>query len=336
MHGWAENDRRTLELLEKTIARIGIFIVVIVGQWQLLVHIILFSYSPPSSTMPPREELDHHSCDTTDALAKASIAPTKHSINAPTLSKPIKEPLRLRQRRRHPNLVFRSTHGITGVVSTLFVCIAIATHHVNIVPNVLSILAAIASIITASSGMSIVDQAPKQTVVMERPFKVIPPHRDAFKRTASSIYYLSARLCWNTVSDSDAVNNNDALNWIWGISALCYAIIKFVPSPRNVDLTNGNTWVFVIPMAAGLTADALFQLPLLQCNDGLCWNQDVITQIDLLWVLLSGLVVAFVFTLAFRGVLGIRRCYWGAASVVHAIVAYLIAKALPFLTKQML
>ncbi len=287
--------------------------------------------------MPPREELDHHSCDATDALAKASIAPTSKRINnSSTLSKPIKEPLRLRERRRRPNLVFRSTHGITGVVSTLLVCIAIAAHHVNIMPSVVSILAAIASIITASSGMSIVDQAPKQTIVMERPFKVIPPHRDAFKRTASSIYYLSARLCWNTISGNAIFNNNDALNWIWGISALCYAIKKFVPNPRDVDLTNGNTWVFVIPMAAGLTVDALFQLPLLQCNDGLCWNRDVITQIDLLWILLSGLVVAFVFTLAFRGVLGIRRCYWGAAGVVHAIVAYLIAKALPFLTKQIL
>lgn len=287
--------------------------------------------------MPPRAELDHHSCDATDALAKASIAPSKHVSNAPNhLTKPIKEPLRLRERRRRPNLVFRSTHGVTGVVSTLLVCIAIAAHHVSIMQNAVSILAAIASIITASSGTTIVDQAPKQTIVMERPFKVIPPHRDAFKRTASSIYYLSARLCWNTISGNATFNNNDALNWIWGMSALCYAIRKFVPSPRDVDLTNGNTWVFVVPMAAGLTADALFQLPILQCNDGLCWNEDVITQIDLLWVLLSGLVVAFVFTLAFRGVLGIRRCYWGAALVVHVIVAYLIAKALPFLTKQIL
>mmetsp|Transcript_2020 Transcript_2020/g.3697 ORF Transcript_2020/g.3697 Transcript_2020/m.3697 type:complete len:291 (+) Transcript_2020:85-957(+) len=290
--------------------------------------------------MPPRAELlDHHSYDASDALAKASIAPSstkRSSTDVPTLAK-AKASLRQRERRRRPRLVFRSTHGITGSVATLCVCIAIGAHHVNIIPNVLSILAAIASVVTASSGMSIVDQAPKQTIVMERPFKVVPPHRDAFKRTASSIYYLSARTCWNTISDlATSNNNNDALNWIWGISALCYAIIKFIPNPRDVDLTNGNTWVFVIPMAAGLTVDALFQLPLLQCNDGLCWNEDVITQIDLLWVLLSGLVVAFVFTLAFRGVLEIRRSYWGAALVVHAIVAYLIAKALPFLRKLVL
>jgi uncharacterized membrane protein len=61
-----------------------------------------------------------------------------------------------------------------------------------------------------------------------------------------------------------------------------------------------------------------------------CWNKEVIAQIDLLWVLLSGLVVAFAFTLAFRGVVGIKSCYWGAAIVVHGIVVHLIGKSVPF------
>jgi len=280
--------------------------------------------------MPPRAELEHQSYDAIDAFAKT------FALSAQPTHKQPKASLIPPERRRRQRLVVRNTHGVSGLVSTLLVCIAIGSYHLNIIPKATSIVAAIASIVTASSGMSIVDQAPKQTIVMERPFKVIPPHRDAFKRTAASIYYLCARLCWNTVSTSTITGgNDDASNWIWGICALSYAITKFVPSPRDVDLKNGNTWVFVIPMAAGLTVDALFQLPLCKCNDSKCWNDDVITQIDLLWVLLSGLVVAFVFTLAFRGVLGIRSCYWGAALVVHAIVAYLIAKAFPFLTKQL-
>ena len=136
-------------------------------------------------------------------------------------------------------------------------------------------------------------------------------------------------------------------DWIWGIGCMYYATKNFIPHPiRHVDLSNGNTWVFVIPMAAGLTADALFQLPAFQCigttttttnNDNIkmCWNDDAITQLDLLWVLLSGLVVAFVFTLAFRGVFRIQTCYWGAALVVHGIVAHLIGKALPFVKMAM-
>ena len=287
--------------------------------------------------MPPREELlDHQSFDGNDALAKASSSKNQIiDIDAPSVTNP-KPDMKLLERRRRPRIVFRNTHGIVGVASTLLVCIAIGAQHCNRFSTISSILAAIASVVTASSGVTIVYQAPKQTIVMEYPFKVVPPHRDAFQRTAYSIYYLSARICWNTISNRATTSSEDFSSWIWGIAAFCYAIIHFVPDPRNCDLTNGNTWVFVVPMAAGLSVDAFFQLPISQCSNGICWNDDVITQIDLLWVLLSGLVVAFVFTLAFRGVLGIRRCYWGAALVVHAIVAYLIAKAFPFITNQVL
>lgn len=302
--------------------------------------------------MPPRAEFDdHQSYDDTavasDALAASAstFALLTSSINLSNKT-PSQSSILLRkrgqqrQRKRRPRIVFRNTHGISGLISTLLVCIAIGAHHVYIIPNTLSILAAIASVITAASGMNIVDQAPKQTVVMEWPFvKVIPPHRDAFKRTAYSIYYLCGRICWNTIQHhhrDHSATTLTVLNWIWGIWVLFYAMTKFVPNPRDVDLTNGNTWIFVIPMAIGLTVDALFQLPILSQGGQLYWNEDVITQVDLLWILLVGLVVAFVFTLAFRGVLGIRKCYWMAAVLVHVIVIYLIVKALPFVMQLVL
>lgn len=309
--------------------------------------------------MPPRAEFDHHqSYDDTavasDALAAgaaSTFALLSSSVNLSNKT-PSQSSILLRkrgqqrQRRRRPRIIFRNTHGISGLLSTLLVCIAIVAHHVYIIPNTLSILAAIASVVTASSGMNIVDQAPKQTAVMEWPFKVIPPHRDAFKRTAYSIYYLCGRICWNTIqyhhhrrdhgATTTSTTSTFVLNWIWGMSALLYAMTKFVPLPRDLDLSNGNTWIFVIPMAIGLTVDAMFQLPMLSQGGQLRWNEDVITQIDLLWILLVGLVVAFVFTLAFRGVLGIRKCYWMAAILVHAIVIYLIIKALPFVMQLLL
>ena len=304
--------------------------------------------------MPPRAEFDHHqSYDDTavasDALAAgaSTFALLSSSINLSNktpsqLSILLRKRGQQRQRNRRPRIVFRNIHGISGLISTMLVCIAIVAHHVYIIPNTLSVLAAIASVVTASSGMNIVDQAPKQTIVMEWPFKVIPPHRDAFKRTAYSIYYLCGRICWTTIQyhhrrrGHSAIATTTVLNWIWGISALLYAMTKFVPLPRDLDLSNGNTWIFVIPMAIGLTVDAMFQLPMLSQGDQLRWNEDVITQVDLLWILLVGLVVAFVFTLAFRGVLGIRKCYWMAAILVHAIVIYLIVKALPFVMQLLL
>ncbi|KAL7451645.1 hypothetical protein ACHAWC_003473 [Mediolabrus comicus] len=308
--------------------------------------------------MPPRAEFDdHQSCYDDTAVASdalAASASTLFALLSSSVNLSNKTPSQSsilqrkrgqqRQRKRRPRIVFRNTHGISGLLSSLLVCIAIGAHHVYIIPNTLSILAAIASVATASSGMNIVDQAPKQTVVMEWPFKVIPPHRDAFKRTAYSIYYLCGRICWNTIQyhhhqqqhSATKTTTTSVLNWIWGISALIYAMTKFVPNPRDLDLSNGNTWLFVIPMAIGLTVDAFFQLPMLSQEDQLRWNEDVITQVDLLWILLVGLIVAFVFTLAFRGVLGIRKCYWMAAILVHAIVIYLIVKALPFVMQLVL
>ena len=245
--------------------------------------------------------------------------------------------------RRRSRVQFNNQHGISGMCSTILTCLAIVAHRIlsstSIVTSVASVLAAIMSIGTASSGMTVVEKAPRQTVVMDRPIKVVPPHRDAFKRTAYSIYYLCARLFWNTMNihaifgDSKAggLLQNFVLDWVFGCISVAYALNYFIPCAKDVDWTNGNTYVFVVPMAIGLSCDALFQLPILQCRDDLCWNADVVDQLDLLVVLLSGLVVAFVFTLAFHGVLGIRKCYWSSALVVHGIVVYLILKALPYL-----
>mmetsp|Transcript_15551 Transcript_15551/g.33924 ORF Transcript_15551/g.33924 Transcript_15551/m.33924 type:complete len:292 (+) Transcript_15551:47-922(+) len=286
--------------------------------------------------MPPRAEFDGIDCALSASALTPAIVPS---------SKPKSKSF---ERRRRPGVVFRTTHGISGVLSTLLTISAIATQRTlppkSVLSSVTSVLAAVVSIVTAVSGTSIVDQAPKQTVVMERPIRVVPPHRDAFRRTALSVYYLGARICWNAATThrslvlgdiSKAGENAYSFDWVWGCIALYYAMKCFVPRQGEVDWTNGNTYVFVVPMALGLSSDALCQLPILQCRGDMCWNVDIITQFDLLCVLLSGLVVAFTFTLAFRGVLGIRSCYWGAALVVHGIVICLIIKALPFAIMQL-
>ena len=184
---------------------------------------------------------------------------------------------------------------------------------------------------------------------------IIPPHRDAFKRTAYSIYYICTRILWNILVP--ALHHHhlgwltaaaSLLHWVYGCSAVIYATIYFLPQFHNIDYKNGNTYIFMIPMGCGLFVDAVFQLPLLQChthhhsysnNDNntddhegvVCWNTNIITQLDLLLVLLSGLIVAFAFTLAFRTVLPIKHCYWYSALIVHGIVGYLITKAITYI-----
>lgn len=243
---------------------------------------------------------------------------------------------------RRPRVQFNNQHGISGLISTTLTCLAIAANWMlpsnYKLTSIISVLAALTSIGTASSGMTIVEKAPRQTVVMDRPIKVVPPHRDAFRRTAYSVYYLSARICWNCIKMHASFGDSSVdgifqcvFGWLFGCISVAYAMNYFLPRKKDIDWANGNNYVFVIPMAIGLLCDTLFQLPILQCHDELCWNIDVVDQLDLLCVLLSGLVVAFVFTLAFHGVFGLRKCYWCSAMVVHGIVVYLVQKALRYL-----
>jgi hypothetical protein len=158
-----------------------------------------------------------------------------------------------------------------------------------------------------------------------------------------------------------------------------WTVRYFLPSRRDIDLSNGNTYVFVIPMAAGILMDAVMQLPMLQfCNfttaqqsfsapdhpsvltpsspndNGCCWNDVVVSELELLVVLLAALVVAFVFTIAFHSRRGrtnrqisksdknhsrlfsfdIHTCYWGSALIVHTICWYLTFQAAPFILQK--
>ena len=242
--------------------------------------------------------------------------------------------------RKHKAKLHFGTHGWSGVVATtLTLAAAVAGHHCSesALSSTLSLCAVATASISASSGVPLIGQAPVRTVISKN---VIPPHRDAFRRTASSVYYLSARIAWNHIRRSfgglNSSTNDDntvltMLDWAWGCFAILYAIRYFLPRIHETEWGNGNTYVFVLPMASGIIADAIFQTPLLQCSASSCWNKNVVTEVDLLCVLLSALVVAFVFTLAFRGTLGIRKCYWGSAFVVHSICLYLVVKAIPFI-----
>ena len=248
----------------------------------------------------------------------------------------------------HPNGRLRfACHGWSGITSTALTSAAIVKRSSAGLSSdscygweisALTLLAAATAAVAASSGMPLVSQAPVRTVIARN---VVPPHRHAFRRTASSVYYLSCRIAWSHMRwiCYSKYDGRATLDWAWGCFALLYAMRYFLPI-HEMEWHNGNTYVFVLPMAAGIIADALFQLPWLQCQmidadpDGIvrdyCWNENVVNETDLLCVLLSALIVAFVFTLAFRGMLGIKTCYWGSAAVVHAICCYLIFKALPF------
>ena len=95
--------------------------------------------------------------------------------------------------RKHRGKLRFGTHGWSGVVSTtLTLAAALAGHHCSesALASTLSLCAA------ATASIPLIGQAPVRTVISKN---VIPPHRDAFRRTASSVYYLSARIAWNHI-----------------------------------------------------------------------------------------------------------------------------------------
>lgn len=292
------------------------------------------------SSVVPDEPGFVHPKDGTAPLATA-VAHNSHHVVATNakVATPRQPPGHTRAARKHRGALRFGTHGWSGVASTtLTLAAAFAARHYSesAVSSTLSLSAIVAASISASSGVPLIGQAPVRTVISKN---VIPPHREAFRRTASSVYYLSGRIAWNHMrryfgnlgSSNDGNASLAILDWTCGCFAVLYAAKYFLPRIHETEWRNGNTYVFVVPMASGIIADAIFQTPLLQCNKSSCWNEDIVTEVDLLWILLSALVVAFVFTLAFRGMLGVRKCYWGSACIVHGICLYLVVKALPFI-----
>jgi hypothetical protein len=146
---------------------------------------------------------------------------------------------------------------------------------------------------------SLLDQVPLST-------KIIPgfvaPHREAFKRTIAMMHYTNLRLV-QTQLQASPMFYFPFLAWSWW---------QFVP--LDSDFSNGNTWVFVIPMFLGVTLDTVQSL-VMEHFCGLS-SSDLVPWPWLLGVDLSAMLMAFAFTLAFRGIISIQYIYFGAAFFV--------------------
>ncbi len=122
-----------------------------------------------------------------------------------------------------------------------------------------------------------------------------------------------------------------------------YTIYHFFP--RQLDYMNGNIWVFVVPMFLGFSMDTIHQFPKITNGSGIQivqeegmkelfqnidweevhnWNTAIINETYLLLTLLCTLQIAFMFTVAFRGKMSIKACYWIAAIEVGLLCVRLL------------
>lgn len=232
-------------------------------------------------------------------------------------------------------------HGIAGILGTIFVSFALVLSHYNqSISTWLSIAVVVSTLISSLGSYGLLSQVPKQSHIASW---IFPPHREAFKRTIAIVGYLNLRLVHEWQWKVPFFHNNESI--VFPILLLLYTNYNFFPF--HFDYKNGNTWVFVIPMFVAFNIESMHQFPrcdsfgdtlsniLTRKNDNSFdedidlfsslvsssmnwdevhdWNQNKVDETYLLLTLFCALQIAFMFTLAFRGLMSIRYCYWIAA-----------------------
>ena len=228
-------------------------------------------------------------------------------------------------------------HGVAGILGTIFVSYAlILSHHNHSISTWLSIAIVISTVTSSLGSYSLLSQVPKQSHITSW---IFPPHREAFKRTIAIIGYLNLRLVHQWQWTVPLFHNDES--FIFPIVLLLYTNYYFFPF--RLDYKNGNTWFFIVPMFVGFNIDSMHQFPRIDSfgdklnnilmstsishfkdnitvfsscvnytnwDDVHHWNQNKVNESYLLLTLLCALQIAFMFTVAFRGWMSIRYCYW--------------------------
>ncbi|KAI2508974.1 hypothetical protein MHU86_5469 [Fragilaria crotonensis] len=183
-------------------------------------------------------------------------------------------------------------HGMWAMLTMLVTTICIISENdVYFWPSV------IGNQVLAMHAYSLLDQVPLSTKIC-RGF--VAPHREAFKRTIAMMLYTNLRLVHPWIPSGLLYYPLLAVTW-W----------QFVP--LNSDFRNGNTWIFVVPMFVGVSLEMAQSLLMEHHCGGL---PSLVPPRILLVVNWSAMVMAFGFTLAFRGMVSIQRIYFGAAFFV--------------------
>lgn len=201
----------------------------------------------------------------------------------------------------------RLRFGFHGIIASLaLVCNSAALFSVlsseNASTNTAAKLLIYSSItlntITALQARHLLDQVPLKTEIVPG---IVAPHREAFKRTMSMMHYCNLRVLACVLS---VIRHSVPFNIVYILCLAVFILKRFLP--RHFD--NGNTWIFVVPMCLGTSIDLLQYT----CIDMFGTHHYLIVQ-------LSALIIAFVFTLAFRGYFTVFQIYFVSASIVATL-----------------
>ena len=149
---------------------------------------------------------------------------------------------------------------------------------------------------TAWDARNLLPQVPLKTEIVPG---IVAPHKEAFKRTMSMMHYVNLRILGQLyeIQLSSTIYQTG-----------CWAFGWYFFAPVSSDFGNGNTWIFVLPMFAAVITD----IPQLLLRDALHMNHYLMIEF-------SALIIAFGFTLAFRGFVSVQKLYLGSALYVAVL-----------------
>ncbi|KAJ1461844.1 hypothetical protein M885DRAFT_506995 [Pelagophyceae sp. CCMP2097] len=190
-------------------------------------------------------------------------------------------------------------HGLLGVS-----CLATVLHARCTGRGVASAVLATTLLALTSTGQ--LKHAPVSTTIMPG---VVAPHREAFARTIALMLYYNVRISW-------------LMGWLDNEVAYALLLVGAVAwlAPKPSALRNGNTLIFGVPIWVGVCGDAGFQFAALVSGDAGFSFATTVTVPFLLMTHLVTLIVAFAFTLAFRGYLSTTAVYAASAGLVAFIL----------------
>jgi len=225
-------------------------------------------------------------------------------------------------------------HGVCGIISTIVVSYSLfKSYRGEAIPFWLAFSIVMTSAVNSVGSYNLLPQVPNSSRIASW---IVPPHREAFKHAIAIVGYLNIRL----VHEWDC--------WVLGKESLLFPILLLLYTnyhffPRHSDYFNGNTWVFVLPLFLGFNIDTIMQFPSIglknqnsmyaRTNTFMSdlhwdnvheWNQYRVDETYLLLTLLCTLLCAFTFTVAFRGRISIRACYWISAVQVGLLCVRLV------------
>ena len=218
-------------------------------------------------------------------------------------------------------------HGITGATSLCLSTgsIAYPTCHM------LVFAATLLSSVVAIHADTLLDQVPLQTTICRRPVQTVAPHRDAFRRTSIILLYVNARILALLLGPVEGVRifSFDYSSLISTV-VISFCCLRMYFPWKPLDWTNGNTYCFVVPMMVGVFGDYVVTMTHYENNLLSLSHTDQdnwLSVRELLVVQWSGLIIAFLFTLAFRKHISIRWLYWIASIAVNLMTVVGILRA---------